>query len=143
MKKDNDFPYGGILILISFVNIIFSTYFIAFFLAGVVFKIFLVSLKKQHYYILTFSIFTFLLIEVVQGLKPFLFTGVSLLLYYIVIPKIKHTFSSSLISEFIFIFLFYFATFMVTIFFATAKIDIVLIFLVNFIIDIIIVGLII
>lgn len=140
MKNNYTPPYGGILILISFVNIIFSTYFIAVFLAGVVFKIFLEALKKQYYYILGFSIVTFMIIEVVHGFKPFLLTLIALFLYYFIIPRIKHTFSSSIISEFIFIFLFYLITFVVSIFYMVFTLDMLYIFIYNFIIDIIIVG---
>ena len=140
MKNNDVPPYGWILILISIVNIIFSTYFISIFLAGVVFKIFLESLKKQYYYILTFSIVTFLIIEVVQGFKLFLLTAIALFLYYFIIPRIKHTFSSSIMSEFIYIFLFYLLTFIVTIFYTLFNINMLYIFIYNFLIDIIIVG---
>jgi hypothetical protein len=139
--KKNDTPqYSWILIVIAIINIIFSTSFISIFLAGVVFKIFLESLKKQYYYILTFSIFTFLIIEVVQGFQPFLLTAIALFLYYFIIPRIKHTFSSSIMSEFIFIFLFYLMIFIVSIFYMVFNINILYIFIYNFVIDIILVG---
>jgi len=141
LKHNYNPPYSGILLLIAFVNIIFSTYFISLFLTGVVFKIFLVSFKKEHYYILAFSILTFLVIEVVQGFKPFSLTIISLFLYYFIIPRIKHTFSSSIISEFIFIFLFYVCLFVSILFYSVFKIEIVWILVYNFIIDIILVGL--
>jgi len=140
LKKNDTLLYGEILIVISITNIISSVYFVPVFLAGVVFKIFLISLKKEYYYILAFSVITFLIIEVVQGFKPFLLTASALFLCYFVIPRIKHTFSSSLISEVIFILLFYSTIFVVTIFNATFSMNMLTIFLYNFLIDIIIVG---
>jgi len=107
---------------------------------GVVFKIFLESLKKRYNYILLFSIITFLIIEVVQGLKPFLLTASALVIYYFIIPKMKHTFSSSIMSEFIFILLFYIILFVVTMFFTIFNLNMLYIFLYNFLVDIIIVG---
>lgn len=140
MKKDDSFSYLFILLFVSLTNIIFSTYFISVFLAGVVFKIFLESLKKKHYYILSFSILTFLVIEVTQGFKPFSLTLITLFLFYFIIPRIKHTFSSSIISQFIYVFLFYCILFIVTIFYFSFSIDMLTIIGYNFLIDIIIVG---
>jgi len=140
LKPNYTAPYSGILILICIINIIFSTYFITVFLVGVVFKIFLESLKKQYYYILGFSIVSFMIIEVVHGFKLFSLTATALFLYYFIIPKIKHTFSSSAISEFIYIFLFYLITFIVNIFYSALTINVYYVYLYNFIIDIIIVG---
>jgi len=139
--KPNYTPqYSEILILICIINIIFSTYFVTVFLVGVVFKIFLESLKKQHYYILGFSIVSFMIIEVIQGFKLFSLTAIALFLYYFIIPRIKHTFSSSVMSEFIYIFLFYLITFIVNIFYSALTLNVYYVYLYNFIIDIIVVG---
>lgn len=140
MKKNDTPPYGGILIIISIINIISSIYFFPLFLIGIVFKIFLVSLKKEYYYILAFSIITFLIIEVIQGFKPFLLTVSALFLYYFVMPRIKHIFSSSIIFEGMFILLFYSIIFVVTIFDVAFNMNMFYIFLYNFLIDIVIVG---
>ena len=140
MIKNETPPYLLILIFIGITNIIFSTYFISIFLAGVVFKIFLESLKKQYYYILAFSVITFLVIEVIQGFKPFSLTLIALFLFYFIIPRIKHTFSSSIMSEFIYIFLFYLVLLVVTIFYTPFSINMLYVVIYNFLIDIIIVG---
>ncbi len=140
MKPNYTPPYSGILILICIINIIFSTYFVTVFLVGVVFKIFLVSLKKQYYYILGFSIVAFMVIEVVQGFKLFSLTATALFLYYFIIPRIKHTFSSLVMSEFIYIFLFYLITFIINIFYSALTLNVYYVYLYNFIIDIIVVG---
>jgi len=140
MRPNYTPPYITILIAINLINILFSAYFIALFLIGVVFKIFLESLRKEHYYILTFVICTFLVIEVTQGFKLFSLSIISLVLYYFIIPRIKHLFSSSIIAEFIFILSFYISLFIVIYFLSGFDSSILLIFLYNFIIDSLIVG---
>jgi len=140
MKKNDSLPHFLILIFVALINIICSTYFISVLLAGVVFKIFLKSLKKRYYSMLTFSMLTFLVIEVTQGFKPFSLTIITFFLFYFIIPRIKHTFSSSIISEFIYIFLFYFIVFIVTIYYLQFNMDILYKISYNFLIDIIIVG---
>jgi len=140
MNKEYAFPYVFILFSIALCTIIFSTYFIAFFLAGVVFKIFAVSLRKGYNYILMLSIVIFLIIENTQGLKPFMLTGIAMLIYFLIIPRIKHLFSSegilSILYMLFFYLLFYFAVQMQSSF----SIELVVVFLINFIIDILIVG---
>lgn len=140
LKKDTP-PYLTTLLLVNIVNIIFSSYFISFLLAGVVFKIFSASLRNEHNYLLTFCIITFLVIENTQGFKLFSLTLIALVIYFFIIPKLKQLFSSSLISGFIFIFIFYtFVYFMEQI---TNPFDMVMLIklIINFVIDIIIVGL--
>jgi len=138
MIKKYEPPYLTILFVVSSVNIIFSTYFITILLAGIVFKIFLDVLKKGYYYILLFAIFTFLIIENTQGLNFFSLTFITLILYYLIIPKIKHIFSSSLMAEFIFILLFYIG-FLILNSIALSS-DTTLIVFLNFLFDSIIVG---
>jgi len=138
MIKKYEPPYLTILFVVSLINIIFSTYFITILLAGIVFKIFLDVLKKGYYYILLFAIFTFLIIENTQGLNFFSLTFITLILYYLIIPKIKHIFSSSLMAEFIFILLFYIG-FLILNSIALSS-DTTLIVFLNFLFDSIIVG---
>ncbi len=133
-------PYTMILLSIGLINIIFSTYFISIFLAGVVFKILLISLKKEHYYILGLSIFIFLIIESTQGFKLFSLTLIALVLYFFIIPRIKHIFSSSAMSEIIFILLFYISIFIMVSFDSVFDLEIVGIFMLNFILDSLVVG---
>ena len=138
MIKKYEPPYITILASINIINIIFSTYFISILLAGVVFKIFLEVLKKGYYYILLFSIFTFLVIENTQGLDFFSLSIITIILYYLIIPKIKHIFSSSLMAEFIFILLFYIGFLILNSVVINSDISIVI--LLNFLLDSIIVG---
>ena len=93
MNNKYEPPYFYILLSIILVNAIFSTYFIAILLSGAVFKIFQSTLKEEQYYLFGFTLFTFLNIENIQGLGFFSLTTISLLLHYIIIPKIKHLIS--------------------------------------------------
>lgn len=140
MLKQNTLPYVFILIVISFCTILFSTYFIAFFLAGVVFKIFSISLRKGYNYILIFTIITFLVIENIQGLKPFVLTGISLFVYYLIIPRLKHLLSSAIISSVIYMISFYLLFYLVVQIQSPFELELLIIFAINFLIDILIVG---
>lgn len=140
MQKDRWSPYLTILVFIGLVNLFFSTYFISILMCGVVFKIFLEVLRKENYYFLFVVIFTFLIIEAAQGLKMFSLTLIALTIYYFIIPKIKHIFSSSIMSELIFIFFFYLGVFISTLFYIPFELDLLKVFLLNFLLDSFIVG---
>ena len=140
MLKKYTPPYMTILFIISLVNIIFSSYFISFFLAGVVFKILSIAIRKEYNYLFIFSIITFLIIENTQGLKLFSLTVIALLVYYFIIPRIKHLFSSSIMSDILYIFSFYILYYMMIQVYSVFDISILIIFLINFVIDLLIVG---
>jgi len=140
MLKKYTPPYITILFIISLVNIIFSSYFISFFLAGVVFKILTIAIRKEYNYVFIFSIVTFLIIENTQGLKLFSLTIIALSVYYFIIPRIKHIFSSSIMGDFLYIFSFYIFYYILVQVYSVFDISILIIFLINFIIDLLIVG---
>ena len=140
MLKKYTPPYITILLIINIVNVISSSYFVAIMLAGVTFKIFTLTIKNEHNYIFLLSIITFLIIENTQGLKLFSLTLIALFVYFFIIPRIKHLFSSSIMLDFLFVFTFY-ALFFVLLQFSTIfDMSLVVIFAINFIIDIIIIG---
>jgi hypothetical protein len=139
IKKQTSY-YIPIFSIVILSNILFSTYFIPIFLSGIIFLMFLHSLKKEYYYLLFFSIVTFLIIENTHGLKPFSFTFISVFIYFFIIPKVKHLFSSSSFSEFFYIVIFYTSFFIVYIFsngYDTSSYDV---FIINFIIDSLLIG---
>ena len=140
MLKENTPPYIAILIIINMVNIFFSSYLIPLFLAGVVFKIFTVSIKKGYNNILFLSIITFLVIENTQGLKLFSLTIIALAIKFLIIPKVKQLFSSDMLSGFIYIFSFYVLVYLSVQISNPFDLDILLVFIANFLIDILIVG---
>ena len=140
MLKKYTPPYITILFIACIVNIIFSSYFISFFLAGVVFKILTIAIKEEYNYVFMLSILSFLIIENSQGLKLFSLTIIALLVYYFIIPRIKHLFSSSLIGDLLYIFSFYLLYYMSIQLYSVFDVAILIIFLINFAIDLIIVG---
>ena len=125
-------PYIRMLIIIGFVNILFTTYFISVILAGVVFKIFLDAVDKKYNYLFLFSIFTFLIIEVSQGFRLFSLSLISLFLYYFIIPRLKHIFSSSIMVNSTYIFSFYLSMTIMVQLFDKFNLDTYFIFLFNF-----------
>ncbi len=140
MLKKYTPPYLTILFMVSMINIIFSSYFLSFFLAGVVFKILTIAIRKEYNYIFIFSIISFLIIENTQGLKLFSLTIIALLVYYFIIPRIKHLFSSSFMGDFLYIFSFYVFYYMLVQVYSVFDVSILIIFLINFFIDLLIVG---
>lgn len=140
MLKKYTPPYITILLIVCFVNIIFSSYFISFFLAGVVFKILTIAIRKEYNYVFIFSIVAFLIIENTQGLKLFSLTIITLLVYYFIIPRIKHLFSSSVMGDILYIVSFYFFYYLMVQVYSIFDLSILIIFLINFFIDLLIVG---
>ena len=138
--KSNTSLYLPIFFVVIMINILFSTYFFSFLLAGVVFTIFLECLKKDYYYMLALSIFTFIIIENTHGFNIFSLSFISLFLYYFIIPRIKHLFSSNLLKEMFYIVSFYALIFLVFIYTNSFDLSSYLIFIINLIIDCIIVG---
>ncbi len=138
--RQNTFSYLPIFFIVIIVNILSSTYFTSLFLAGVVFIIFLECLKKEYYYMLILAIFTFLVIENTHGFKFFSLSLISLFLYYFIIPRIKHLFSSDALGEIFYIISFYGTIFLFYIYTNSYDISTYFIFAVNLIIDCIIVG---
>ena len=139
MKK-NTLSYIPIFFIIIISNILFSTYFITLFLVGVVFIIFMECLKKGYYYMLILAIFTFLIIENTHGFTFLSLSLISMFLYYFIIPRIKHLFSSDTLREIFYIVSFYTILFLLYIYTNSFDISSYFIFLVNIIIDCIIVG---
>lgn len=129
-----------ILVIINLITLFFSTYFVSILLIGVVFKIFLESLKNEYYYILAMVIVTFMIIETTHGFKLFSLTIISFIIYYFILGRIKHLFSSDLIAEFMYVLVFYFLLFLFGYFYSHFTTDIVAVFIVNFLLDSIIVG---
>lgn len=135
MKANDSSRYIFSLLLVQITTIISSGYFFPLFLAGVVFYIFVHSLKRQYYYILLFSIFTFLLIESVEGFRLFTLTIISSLFYGVIIPKIKHILSSSVLSQVLYIILFYFTFVLYLTFAGKFNIEQFYIFILNIFVD--------
>ncbi|MEA3383943.1 MAG: hypothetical protein U9Q20_04600 [Campylobacterota bacterium] len=134
------FPYLSILTGVILINIYFSIYFITILLVGVVYSIFMDSLKKRYYYIFLLTILTFVFIETIHGIKIFSLSLLSLFLYYFVIPRLKHIFSSQLIGRFTIVSIFYLGFYIINLISNSYSLEYSYIFIVNLIIDSLIVG---
>ena len=134
-------PYITMLISVNIMNIFFSTYFITLLLIGVTFKILTVSIKEERNLLILFSIITFLVIENSQGLKIFSLTLSSMVIYLFIVPRLKNLFSSTVILDFIYIFILYIFFYILTQSYIAFDLSLITIFLMNFFIDIIIIGL--
>ncbi|MGB5867736.1 MAG: hypothetical protein WBG69_07695, partial [Arcobacteraceae bacterium] len=75
-----------------------------------------------------------------QGLKLFSLTIISLVVYYVIIPRIKHLFSSDLMSGFLYVLSFYLIFYLMVQIQTSFHLDMLIVFFINFIIDIFIVG---
>lgn len=137
---NREFPYTLILLFIMGTNLFFSTYFVSVFLAGVVFAIFNEVFKKENFYLTTIVIFTFLVIETIQGMKLFSLTLISFFLYFFIIPKLKHTFSSNFAAKIFYILCFYICLYAFSFFTGYYMSDMNLIFILNFLLDSLLVG---
>lgn len=134
-------PYFSILFIVNIANIFFSTYFITLLLIGITFKIFTVAIKDEYNLMIFLSLITFCIIEAIQGLTIFSLTISSIIIYLFIIPRLKHLFSSSLILDFIYIFVLYIFFYVLTQSYIVFDVPFVVILMANFFIDIFIVGL--
>jgi hypothetical protein len=141
MNRKPKLPYIPVLIFVILVNLILSTHFITIFLMGVVFKLFLEALEEEQYYIFSFVVATFTVIEVIQGLYLFSLTITSIVIYYFVLTRLKYLLSSSILAEFVYILLFYTIVFLLYNFQTGFDQQFIMLFLYNFLIDSIIIGL--
>ncbi|MEA3513077.1 MAG: hypothetical protein U9R37_05700 [Campylobacterota bacterium] len=139
-ENSNIEVYTSVLIIIALINIIFSTYFITILLMGVVFKIFLNSFAKGHYYISFLAFISFLVIENIQGFYIFSLAFIALTLYYFIIPRIKHIFSSTIMAEVIFVLLFYIGVLLINKINILVSSEIFITLLLNILFDSFIVG---
>lgn len=138
----NNFNSAHILFIIFLlgVSLLFNIYFITVFFAGVVFMSFITCIKQAYYYKLILTVIFFITIETIHGLQPLSLTAISLITYYLVIPRIKHIFSASTIADMSFLLSFYILFYLYIQFINRYDLDIELVFLVNFIIDSLIIG---
>ncbi len=141
MNKKTNLPYVPVLVLVIVINLILTTHFITIFLIGVVFKLFLEALEEEQYYILSLIIGTFTIIEVVQGLYIFSLTITSIVIYYFVLTRLKYLLSSPVLAQFVYILLFYGIVFLIYSFQSGLNQELILLFVYNFLIDSIVIGL--
>ncbi len=144
MLRKNIFDNPIIIFLlfvgVSLVNIIFSVHFVSIIFAGVVFIAFTKTLKNKYYYSLFLVILTFLIIENVQGFRPFSLVALSLFIYIFLKPYLQQIFTSSELVRNLYVIIFYLGMVLIYSFFNNFDIIILPIIVINILIDIIILG---
>uniref|UniRef100_UPI004048D62A hypothetical protein n=1 Tax=Aliarcobacter sp. TaxID=2321116 RepID=UPI004048D62A len=103
---DNPFFLFFTLLIAVIINTILTTHFLLVMFAGIMFTAFYRSLRKRYLYSLAFVIFTFLIIEVNTGLKPFSLSLLSLFIYIFILPKVENPKATSF-NSFVYIIFFY------------------------------------
>ena len=143
MKKnilDNPFFLFLLFTATVITNTISSVYFLSVMLAGFVFLAFIKCVQNKYYYSIVFISLAMLFIELNNGFPPFSLILLSIFSYVFIIPKIKKVVSFSGLNYFIYILWFY--TAMIFIWFLIEGINITLVgtIFLNIIIDFILVG---
>ena len=137
---DNPIAISILFFIVLVVNIFLPIHFISILLAGVVFTAFVRSLEKKYNYSLFFLIIAFVIIEVSQGLKIFSLSLLSLFIYLFIVPKLKSVFSSLNIYLITILLIFYLGVILLYRFLGDVNAELISIILINFFIDIFIVG---
>ncbi len=131
----------AILAVVASINILTSIYFITLMGLGIVFIIFIKMIETKSYYLLIMSIFTFLLIENIQGFNPFSLSILAFVLYVFINSNMKHLLSSKDILKSLYVVLFYVGVVGLYSFSYSFDISLLVILMVNMVLDIVFVGL--
>ena len=86
-----------IFLTVSTINIILSVHFITVLLAGVVFATFIHSLNFKNYRSLMISIFTFIFIEISNGISIGSLSLLSFFIYTFIVPKMGNYLKSKVL----------------------------------------------
>lgn len=103
--------------------------------------IFMESVKNNYHYLLLACFATFCFIESMHGLSIFSLSMISVFVYVLLIPQVKHLFSSKVFAKFLYLFLFYLSFFIYTYMISTHVENIYITFLINLLLDGVIIGL--
>jgi hypothetical protein len=137
---DNGYILFLLLIIVAVVNIVASVYFLSIMLAGVVFVAYSRCLKTQNYYPMIFVLIAFLIIELNNGFKPFSIILVASFIHVYLIPFLTRIVVIDSLSDFLQITLLYVAMAILWLISNDLNFSLVKILVLNFILDIIIIG---
>lgn len=137
---DNPLAVFLLFLSVCFTNIILPVHFISILLVGIVFMAFIRSIEKRYYYSLILIIFTFIIIEISQGLRIFSLSLLSFFIYLFIIPKLKTLLSSINIYTLTIILLFYVGIIVLYKFSGDINIEFISKILINYFLDIFIVS---
>lgn len=137
---DNPIFLMLVLLMAITINAITSIHFLLVMFAGILFTAFYRTLRKRYLYSLTFVVIAFLFIEINSGLKPFSLSLLSLFIYVFILPKVEDSNSYNYSNSYFYILIYYIS--LCILWSLTYQFDpnVIFIFFVNLIIDIIFFG---
>ena len=137
---DNPIFLMLVLLMAITINAITSIHFLLVMFAGILFTAFYRTLRKRYLYSLTFVVIAFLFIEINSGLKPFSLSLLSLFIYVFILPKVEDSNSYNCSNSYFYILIYYIS--LCILWSLTYQFDpnVIFIFFVNLIIDIIFFG---
>jgi hypothetical protein len=121
-------------------NIFLPVHFIALLLIGTIYSTFSQAIERECYSSLTLMIVAFCFIELAQGLKLFSLSLLAFFIYISIYPILQKALSSQKLINFIMIFVFYFGTLLLFNFLGELNYEFKTILLINYFIDMIILG---
>ena len=125
-------------IIVSLVNILFSTHFIPIMFIGVLLISFINALDNKYYYLLSWIILVFLIVENTQGFRCLSLVTLAFVIYIFIKPSIQQIFSSFDMLKILYISIFYLGIiFLHTHSFAYGN-NLIIIIAINFLLDILI-----
>lgn len=137
---DNPFFLVLVLLMAITVNAITSIHFLLIMFAGILFTAFYRTLRKRYMYSFAFVVIAFLFIEINSGFKPFSFSLLSLFIYVFILPKVEDYNSYNYSNSYFYILIFY--LFLSVLWIMTYQFDanVLFVFFINLVIDIIFFG---
>ncbi|MDD2698767.1 MAG: hypothetical protein PHF17_08210 [Arcobacteraceae bacterium] len=137
---DNPIAIFILLLFVMIINIFLPVHFLSLLLIGVIYTVFTKSLEKEYYNSLAFMIVAFSVIELAQGLKLFSLSLLAFFIHIFISPLLKKTLTSEKLVSIMVVFLFYLGTIILFSFLGDISYELGAILLINYFIDIIILG---
>ncbi len=137
---DNPIVAFILFLVVGVSSIFLPVHFLSLLLIGLVYTVFTKSIEEDYYYSLGFMIFAFTFIELSQGLKLFSLSLLAFFIYIFIYPLLKNALASQKLVRFIVVFLFYIGTLLLFNFLGDISYELGAILLINYFIDIALLG---
>lgn len=138
---DNPIVVFILFLVIGVSSIFLPVHFLSLLLIGVVYLFFAKSIEEEYYSSLTFMILAFTFIELSQGLKLFSLSLLAFFIYIFLYPLLKQALASEKLVRIIVVFIFYLGTLALFNFIGEISYELGAILLINYFIDIALIGL--
>lgn len=128
-------------VCITILNIILSSHFISLLFVGIEFILFTKALRRGYYYALFSVVVTFLIVENLNGFKPFSLSLLSYFIYLFILPMTNKFFSTLEVKRQLFAVTFYIFLFLLLSIVYELNISLIFLVITNIIVDFTILGL--